>query len=171
MLYFASTKFRPSAESKRERINGAKKRCSLIGSTARKCSIHRPEDGLERGSVRSHGNSEVFWTPLSRYMPIALYPLEQATGMQMGNRGPNRRSEPKFGREEWFMKTRIVGLLALASLILAFAFIATAPAAPNKANVPATPAASALPATPAAAPAATEKAIEQLEICLKYDKD
>ncbi len=105
------------------------------------------------------------------------------------------------------MKTRIVGLLALASLILAFAFIATAPAAPNKANVPATPAASALPATPAAAPAephpqirealaalrrakqhmehaahdfgghrvealaATEKAIEQLEICLKYDKD
>jgi len=105
------------------------------------------------------------------------------------------------------MKKRIVSLLALASLILAFAFIATAPAAPNKANVPATPAANALPATPAAAPAerhpeirealaalrrakeqvehaahdfgghrveaieATNQAIKQLEICLKYDKD
>jgi hypothetical protein len=106
------------------------------------------------------------------------------------------------------MKTRIVSLLALASLILAFAFIATAPAAPHKANVPATPAASALPATPAAPPAAephpeirgalassrrakehmehaahdfgghrveaieaTNRAIQQLELCLKYDKD
>jgi hypothetical protein len=105
------------------------------------------------------------------------------------------------------MKTRIVSLLALACLIRAFAFIATAPAAPHKANVPATPAASALPATPAATPAephpeirgalaslrrakehmenaaydfgghrveaieATNRAIQQLELCLKYDKD
>jgi hypothetical protein len=105
------------------------------------------------------------------------------------------------------MKTGIVGLLALATLILAFAFIATAPAAPNKANVPATPAARALPATPAATPAerhpeihealgalrrakehmehaahdfgghrveaieATNRAIQQLELCLKFDKD
>ena len=104
------------------------------------------------------------------------------------------------------MKTTIVSLLALASLILAFAFIATAPAAPNKANLPATPASSALPATPAAAPAerhpeirealeslrrakahmehaahdfgghrveaieATNQAIKQLELCLKFDK-
>jgi hypothetical protein len=103
------------------------------------------------------------------------------------------------------MKTRIVSLLVLASLVLAFAFIATAPAAPNKANAPATPAATALPATPAATPAAeqhpeireaiaslrhakehlehaahdfgghrveairaTDEAIRQLEICLKY---
>ncbi len=105
------------------------------------------------------------------------------------------------------MKTTIVSLLALASLILAFAFIATEPAAPNKANLPATPASSALPATPAAAPAerhpeirealeslrrakahmehaahdfgghrveaieATNQAIKQLELCLKFDKD
>lgn len=109
------------------------------------------------------------------------------------------------------MKIRMVmvSLLALASLLLAFTFIATAPAAPNSASVPATPAASALPATPAAAanPAephpqirealaslrrakehlqhaahdfgghrvealeATDKAIAQLEICLKFDKD
>ena len=104
------------------------------------------------------------------------------------------------------MKTRIVSLLALACLILAFAFIATSPAAPNKANLPATPAASA-PATPAATPAekhpeirealeslrrakahmehaahdfgghrvealeATNQAIKQLELCLKFDKD
>ncbi len=46
---------------------------------------------------------------------------------------------------------QLLRLLALASLILAFAFIATAPAAPNKANVPATSAANTLPATPAAA--------------------
>ena len=106
------------------------------------------------------------------------------------------------------MKTRIVSLLVLASLILAFAFLATAPAAPNKEHAPATLAASALPATPAATPAAephpqirealaslrrakehmehaaydfgghrveaieaTNQAIKQLEICLKYDKD
>lgn len=102
------------------------------------------------------------------------------------------------------MKTRIVSLLVLATLILAFTFIA---AAPNKASVPATPAASALPATPAAVPAerhpeirealeslrrakehmehaahdfgghrveaieATDRAMKQLELCLKYDKD
>ncbi len=105
------------------------------------------------------------------------------------------------------MKIRIVGLLAVASLILAFAFIAVAPAAPNNGNAPATPAAKALPAPPAAAPAekhpeirealgalrrakqhmehaahdfgghrveaieATNRAIEQLELCLKFDKD
>jgi hypothetical protein len=106
------------------------------------------------------------------------------------------------------MKTRIVSLLILASLVLAFAFIATAPAAPNKTNAPATPAASALPASPAATPAAephpeirealaslrrakehmehaahdfgghrveaieaTNQAIRQLELCLKFDKD
>jgi len=106
------------------------------------------------------------------------------------------------------MKARMISLLVLASLVLAFAFIATAPAAPNNAKSPATPAATALPATPAASPAAephpqirealaalrrakehmehaahdfgghrvealeaTNNAIKQLEICLKYDKD
>lgn len=106
------------------------------------------------------------------------------------------------------MKIRMVGLLIAASLILAFAFLVSTHAAPNKANTPATPAASALPATPAAAaPAephpqihealgalrrakehlehaahdfgghrvealrATEEAIRQLEICLKYDQN
>jgi hypothetical protein len=94
------------------------------------------------------------------------------------------------------MKTKIAGLLTLASLILAF--IASAPAAPHNSN--------ALPAAAAATPAeqhpeihdalaalrnakghlehaahdfgghraealkATEQAIHQLEICLKYDK-
>jgi hypothetical protein len=140
-------------------------------------------------------------------MPIALHPPETAAGKQIGNRVTIRQSEPKFGREEWFMKTRIVSLLALASLILAFAFIATAPAAPHKTNFPATAAANALPAAPAATPAephpqirealgalrrakehmehaahdfgghrveaieATNQAIKQLELCLKYDKD
>jgi hypothetical protein len=105
------------------------------------------------------------------------------------------------------MKTRMVSLLVLASLILAFAFLAPAPAASHKANVPAAAAANAEPATTTATPAephpqirealaalrrakehmehaahdfgghrveaieATNKAIQQLEICLKYDKD
>ena len=105
------------------------------------------------------------------------------------------------------MKTRMVSLLVLASLILAFAFIASAPAAPHKANGPAAPEANAQPAataTPAAEPhpeirealaalrhakehmehaahdfgghrveaiEATDKAIKQLELCLKFDKD
>jgi len=106
------------------------------------------------------------------------------------------------------MKVRIIGFLAIASLVLAFAFLSSTPAAPHNANLPATPAASAQPATPAAAtPAephpqikdalgalrrakehmehaahdfgghrvealrATDEAIRQLEICLKYDKD
>jgi len=103
------------------------------------------------------------------------------------------------------MKVRILCLLTLASLILAFAFLPSTPAAPHKANLPA---ANALPATPAAAtPAephpqirealgalrrakehmehaahdfgghrveaieATNQAIKQLELCLKFDKD
>lgn len=106
------------------------------------------------------------------------------------------------------MKRRIVSLLVMASLILAFAFLAATHAAPNKSNSPATPAVTAGPATPATAtPAephpqirealaslrrakehmehaahdfgghrvealeATNKAIHQLEICLRYDKD
>jgi hypothetical protein len=106
------------------------------------------------------------------------------------------------------MKVRVLSLLAVASLVLAFAFLSSTPAAPNKANVPAGPAASALPAAPATAtPAephpqirealgalrrakehmehaahdfgghrveaieATNQAIKQLELCLKYDKD
>ena len=106
------------------------------------------------------------------------------------------------------MKVRIFSLLAVASLVLAFAFLSSAPAAPHNANVPATPAAHALPATPVGATPeephpqirealaalrhakehmehaahdfgghrvealkATDEAIRQLEICLKYDKD
>ena len=106
------------------------------------------------------------------------------------------------------MKLRIVSLLAVASLILAFAFLASTPAAPHKNSTPATPAATATPAAATAAtPAephpqirealgalrrakehmehaahdfgghrvealkATDEAIRQLEICLKFDKD
>lgn len=105
------------------------------------------------------------------------------------------------------MKTRIFCLLALASLILAFAFMASTPAAPNKANAPAAPAAAPIPAATTATPAephpeirealgalrrakehmehaahdfgghrveaieATNQAIRQLELCLKYDKN
>jgi hypothetical protein len=93
------------------------------------------------------------------------------------------------------MKTRIVSLLVLATLVLAFAFIATAPATPNNAKATATPAAEQHPEIHEAlaslrrakehmehaahdfgghrveAIEATNQAIRQLEICLKYDKD
>jgi hypothetical protein len=118
--------------------------------------------------------------------------------------GPSRNPD----KEERFMKVRILGLLAVGSLLLAFAFFSSTPAAPHKANVPAAPEANALPATPSAGtPAephpqirealaalrqakehmehaahdfgghrvealkATDEAIRQLEMCLKYDKD
>ena len=106
------------------------------------------------------------------------------------------------------MKIRIIGFLALASLLLTFALLTSTPAAPHKTNLTATSAANTQPATTAAAtPAephpqikealgalrrakehmehaahdfgghrvealkATDEAIRQLEICLKYDKD
>src|SRR5215470_19851881 len=105
------------------------------------------------------------------------------------------------------MKVRIIGLLAVASLVLTFAFLSSTPAAPHTANLPAA-AVNAQPATPAEATPeephpqirealgalrhakehmehaahdfgghrvealkATDEAIKQLEICLKYDKD
>jgi hypothetical protein len=139
------------------------------------------------------------------YKLIVLQSQPRTVSLQMGIEAyigsPSRNSD----EEEWFMKVRILTLLALASLILAFAFMPSAPAAPNKASLPA---ASALPATPATAtPAephpeirealgalrrakehmehaahdfgghrveaieATNQAIRQLELCLKFDKD
>src|SRR5256885_16454688 len=90
----------------------------------------------------------------------------------MESRSTFLRSEPIFGGEEWFMKTRIVSLLALASLILAFAFIAPAPAAPNKPTVPAPPAANALPATPATAtPAEPHPQIREALAALRRAKE
>lgn len=127
----------------------------------------------------------------------------RADGEWSNSGGPGRNPD----KEEWYMKTRTVSLLAAALLILAFAFLVSTHAAPNKTSTPATPASNALPATPATTPAephpqirqaiaalrrakehmehaahdfgghrveaieATNKAIEQLEICLKYDKD
>lgn len=55
-------------------------------------------------------------------MPATLAARKQAAGMQMGIEAI-RRSEAQFGRKECCMKMRIAGLLAVASLILAFAFI------------------------------------------------
>jgi len=105
------------------------------------------------------------------------------------------------------MKTKVVCLLAVVALILAFAFITAAPAAPNAPGGKATPTATSQPGNTTADPAephpqirealgalrrakehlehaahdfgghrvealrATDEAIRQLEICLKYDKD
>ena len=106
------------------------------------------------------------------------------------------------------MKMKVVSLLAVVALILAFAFIASAPAAPNALGGKAIPTAMSQPANSTADPAAephpeirealgalrrakghlehaahdfgghrvealraTDEAIRQLEICLKYDKE
>jgi hypothetical protein len=122
-------------------------------------------------------------------------------GVQNGS--PSRYSD----EEEWFMKTKVVSLLVGVTLILAFAFIASAPAAPNAPGGKAIPTTTSQPGATAADPAerhpqirealgalrrakehmehaahdfgghrvealrATDEAIRQLEVCLKYDKD
>jgi hypothetical protein len=103
------------------------------------------------------------------------------------------------------MKVKILGVVILATLVMAVAFSASAPAAPNTANATAVPAPAPAPepakATPADHPEihdalnslrharehlehaahdfgghraealrATDDAIRQLEICLKYDR-
>jgi hypothetical protein len=103
------------------------------------------------------------------------------------------------------MKVKILGVVILAALIMAVAFSASAPAAPNTANAAAVPAPAPAPepakATPADHPEihdalnslrharehlehaahdfgghrvealrATDEAIRQLEICLKFDR-
>ena len=103
------------------------------------------------------------------------------------------------------MKIKILGVVILAALIMAVAFSASAPAAPNTANAAAVPAPAPAPepakATPADHPEihdalnslrharehlehaahdfgghrvealrATDEAIRQLEICLKFDR-
>ncbi|PYT97705.1 MAG: hypothetical protein DMG38_18625 [Acidobacteria bacterium] len=127
-------------------------------------------------------------------MPIALQRVAQAKVMQTGkganHGGPSRNSD----EEEWFIKVRIVSFVVTASLILAFVFLVSTHARANKANTPATPAEphpqirEALGALRRAkehmeraahdfgghrvdALRATEEAIRQLEICLKFDKD
>jgi hypothetical protein len=103
------------------------------------------------------------------------------------------------------MKVKILGVVILAALVLAVAFSASAPAAPNTAHANALPAPAAAPEPAKAVPAdhpeihdalnslrharehlehaahdfgghraealrATDEAIRQLEICLKYDR-
>jgi hypothetical protein len=90
------------------------------------------------------------------------------TGNGANHGGPSRNPD----KEEWFMKARIVGLLAVLSLFLAFALLSSTAAAPHKANVPATPAANAPPATPAAAtPAEPHPQIREAIAALRRAKE
>ena len=67
------------------------------------------------------------------------------------------------------MRVRIVGILAVVSLVLAFVFLSSTPAAPHKAT---TPAANALPATPAAAtPAEPHPQIREALAALRRAKE
>jgi hypothetical protein len=80
---------------------------------------------------------------------------------------PNRISD----EEESFMKVRVASLLVLTSLILAFAFIASAPGAAHKANAGAVPAATPLPATATAAPAEPHPEIREAIASLRRAKE
>ena len=103
-----------------------------------------------------------------RSLPSVVMGERQADGEW----GKSRRSEPKSDKEEFFMRVRIVGLLAVLSLFLAFTFLSSAPAAPHKVNVPTTPAANALPATPAAAtPAEPHPEIREAIAALRRAKE
>src|SRR5437660_11527845 len=104
-------------------------------------------------------------------MRIACSPVERATVIQAGNRGTTWQSEPKIGREERYMRIRVTCLFVVASLILAFAFIAVSPAAPNKASVPAPAATRELPASPAAAPAERHPEIREALGALRKAKE
>lgn len=66
------------------------------------------------------------------------------------------------------MKKKIVILLALTSLVFAFALIL---AAPHKANASAIPTASALPATPAAVPSGPHPQIHEAIASLRRAKE
>ena len=69
------------------------------------------------------------------------------------------------------MKVRIIGLLAVASLVLTFAFLSSTPASPHTANLPA-PAVNAQPATPAAAtPAEPHPQIREALGALRHAKE
>jgi hypothetical protein len=113
------------------------------------CAVKGPEDGLRKKA--SNGS------------PDPNRPLLQTCGDQVsfvlhgncanGGSRNNWQSEPKIGRGEWFMKVKILGVVILAALILAVAFSASAPAAPNKANANAFPAAAPQPNATTAVPA------------------
>ena len=190
-----------SMQRKRKRMGP-----SLLGSSAHKFAFAGVPDAVKDGEPAGDGPERCI-IALKRCMQVESRAWKRDAGMQMemGNHaGPSRNPD----KQECFMRIRIVGLLAAASLLLAFALLSSTPAAPHNTNVPATPAANALPATPAAAtPAephpqirealgalrgakehmehaahdfgghrvealkATDEAIRQLELCLKFDKD
>ena len=119
-------------------------------------------------------------------MPIALQRVAQAKVMQTGkganHGGPSRNSD----EEEWFIKVRIVSFVVTASLILAFVFLVSTPPGLTRPTLQQLGVPCALIVYGAAAMEraahdfgghrvealrATEEAIRQLEICLKFDKD
>jgi hypothetical protein len=54
--------------------------------------------------------------------------------VQTVDRGTSGSPSQYSDEEEWFMKTRILMVLALAALVVTFACTASTPAAPNKAH-------------------------------------
>jgi hypothetical protein len=73
--------------------------------------------------------------------------------VQTVDRGTSGSPSQKSDEEEWFMKVKILGVVILAALILAVAFSASAPAAPNTASANAVPAAAPTPEPAKAVPA------------------
>lgn len=127
------------------------------------------EDALKQEELRNPPPEKcVRFHAAWRSLSSVVMGERQADGEWGNHGGPSRKSD----KEEWFMKVRIVGLLAVLSLFLAFAFLSSTPAAPHRGNVPATPAANALPATPAAAtPAEPHPEIREAIAALRRAKE
>jgi hypothetical protein len=173
--------------------------CSLIGSRLPESSIHQAKDDLKEkevpGGLQFESSLDSPKSCIGGNVHRRRWAGRCGRGKEAQIGSPGRNPD----EEEWFMKTKIIGLLGLASLILAFAFIASAPAAPHNASALPAAATTATPAEQhpeihdalaalrnarghleqaahdfgghrAQALKATDEAIHQLEICLKYDK-
>jgi hypothetical protein len=79
--------------------------------------------------------------------------------VQTVDRGTHGCPSRKSDEEEWFMKTRILAVFAPVALVVAFAYTASTPAAPNKTNASAVPT-----AVPEPSPRTTTRAEPHPEI-------
>jgi hypothetical protein len=86
------------------------------------------------------------------------------------DRGTTGNPSQESDEEEWFMKTRILIAFALLALVAAFAYTASAPAAPHKAGANAEPSASPHPGATTATPAERHPEIREAIASLRRAK-
>jgi hypothetical protein len=89
--------------------------------------------------------------------------------MGIGERSAARAK--KKNEEEWFMKSKLVGIVVLVALAIVLAYSVSAPAAPNTANAAAVPAAAAQPNATAASAAEPHPEIREAIAALRRAKE